>query len=77
MPERRIPHYRIVRKIGAGGVGEVLLAEDTQVDRALDEYEEGFAKGESMVDILVDPTLDEVRPLPRFQALLQKLGLKK
>jgi serine/threonine-protein kinase len=47
-----------------------------EFDRALDNFEEGFAKGESLVDLLVDPTVDEVRPLPRFQALLQKLGLK-
>jgi serine/threonine-protein kinase len=48
-----------------------------EVDPALDAFEEALAKGEPLVDLLVDPTLDEIRPLPRFQTLLQKLGLKK
>ncbi len=28
-----LSHYRIVKQIGAGGMGEVYLAEDTKLDR--------------------------------------------
>jgi serine/threonine protein kinase len=35
MPPRLISHYRVIRRLGAGGMGEVFLAEGTRLDHAI------------------------------------------
>ena len=45
--DRTLLHYRIIAKIGAGGMGEVYLAFDNKLDRevALKVVPESYASG--------------------------------
>jgi len=46
MPDQRISRYRLVRRLGVGGMGEVFLGEDTELERlvAIKVMSEALAK---------------------------------
>jgi tetratricopeptide (TPR) repeat protein len=44
---------------------------------ALDELDEAVTQKDTITGLLNDPTLDELRPQPRFTALLQKAGYRR
>jgi TolB-like protein/DNA-binding winged helix-turn-helix (wHTH) protein/Tfp pilus assembly protein PilF len=56
----------------------VIYAGLKQDGKAMDSFEEAYRdRSNSVVFLKVDPQLDNLRPSPRFQALLQRLALPK
>jgi serine/threonine protein kinase len=55
LPLSTIAHYRIVSKLGAGGMGEVYLAQDTKLDRkvAIKVLNEAFGRDEDKLSRFV------------------------
>src|SRR5260370_1345342 len=53
--DTELSHYRIVSKIGAGGMGEVYLAQDTKLDRrvAIKFLNQEFSKDEDKLNRFV------------------------
>jgi len=74
-----VSHYQIVEKIGAGGMGEVYLAEDTELDRKIalkflplhlcqdDDYRTRFKREAQAVAKLNNPNIIHVYEVSEYQ----------
>ena len=61
-PGQNLQHYRIVEKIGEGGMGQVFLAVDTRLDRQV------------AIKILTEQLADDPTLLQRFDRMLTHVG---
>lgn len=77
-----ISHYRIISKRGAGGMGEVYLAEDTNLDRKVaiqflppDAVANEQARKRLVREARVAAKLDSLRSERKFADLVSRVGL--
>jgi serine/threonine-protein kinase len=65
--------YRLIGDDGAYNFGQI-YAQAGQPDRAIDWLDKAVTLGDAgLVDIRVDPMLDKLRALPRFETVLRRL----
>jgi serine/threonine-protein kinase len=62
MNDRTVSHYRVIKKLGQGGMGEVFLAEDTNLNRHV------------AIKVLPDEFSHDTERLARFQREAQVLA---
>ena len=69
LSDKKLSHYRIISKIGAGGMGDKAQAFEW-LDKAFQD------RSFFLMRLKVEPLFDSLRDDPRFQDLLRRMGLQ-